>query len=51
VPLSVSIGIAQWSGSYEDVSRLLIRADAALNQAKQGGRDRVASAVIDPVSA
>jgi diguanylate cyclase (GGDEF)-like protein len=51
VRISVSIGIAQWNGPYEEVSRLLVRADAALYQAKQGGRDRVASALNDPVSA
>jgi len=42
--LSVSIGIAEWGGLREDTSSLLVRADAALYQAKQRGRDRVASA-------
>jgi diguanylate cyclase (GGDEF)-like protein len=39
--LSASIGIAQWRGPGEDPSRLLMRADAALYQAKLHGRDRV----------
>jgi len=42
--LSVSIGIAEWGGVHEEASSLLVRADAALYQAKQRGRDRVASA-------
>jgi diguanylate cyclase (GGDEF)-like protein len=44
IPVSVSIGIAEWGGAHEDLSRLLVRADAALYQAKQHGRDRVALA-------
>jgi len=44
IPLSVSIGIAQWTDAAEDASRLLVRADAALYQAKQQGRDRVVAA-------
>lgn len=44
VTLSVSIGIAQWTGAAEDASRLVVRADAALYQAKQQGRDRVVEA-------
>lgn len=39
--LSVSIGVAEWAGPAEDLSRLLARADAALYRAKNGGRDRV----------
>ncbi|HMO48531.1 MAG TPA: GGDEF domain-containing protein [Rubrivivax sp.] len=39
--LSVSIGVAEWAGPAEDLSRLLARADAALYRAKRGGRDRV----------
>jgi len=42
--LSVSIGVAQWAGSVEDASRLLVRADAALYRAKHQGRNQVASA-------
>jgi diguanylate cyclase (GGDEF)-like protein len=41
VPLSVSIGVAEWAGSVEDTSRLLVRADDALYRAKRLGRDRV----------
>ena len=39
--LSISIGVAEWGGPQEDLSRLLARADAALYRAKGGGRDRV----------
>jgi diguanylate cyclase (GGDEF)-like protein len=41
VPLSVSIGVAEWAGSLEDIARLLVRADDALYRAKRLGRDRV----------
>jgi diguanylate cyclase (GGDEF)-like protein len=44
VPLSVSIGVAQWLID-EDPSHLLSRADAALFQAKVMGRNRVIRAV------
>jgi diguanylate cyclase (GGDEF)-like protein len=40
--LSASIGIAQWRESEEETSRLLMRADAALYQAKLRGRNCVA---------
>jgi diguanylate cyclase (GGDEF)-like protein len=40
--LSASIGIAQWREPAEEPSRLLMRADAALYQAKLRGRDCVA---------
>ena len=49
IALSVSIGIAEWGGAEEEMSRLVVRADAALYQAKRHGRDRVASAGIDPL--
>jgi diguanylate cyclase (GGDEF)-like protein len=39
--LSASIGIAQWREPAEEPSRLLMRADAALYDAKLRGRDRV----------
>jgi diguanylate cyclase (GGDEF)-like protein len=45
VPLSVSIGVAEWSGASEDLSRLLARADDALYRAKRLGRDRVEAAM------
>ncbi len=44
VPLSVSIGIAQSAGPSEETSRLLVRLDAALYQAKAEGRNRVIAA-------
>ncbi|HTE42918.1 MAG TPA: GGDEF domain-containing protein [Steroidobacteraceae bacterium] len=44
VPLSISIGLAQWHGAAEDASHLLSRADAALFQAKVQGRNRVVRA-------
>ena len=47
VQLSVSIGIAQWHGAGEDASHLLLRADAALFQAKVQGRNRVVEAISD----
>ena len=48
LPLSVSIGVAQWAGNVEDASRLLARADAALYRAKHLGRNRVEPAPDDP---
>jgi diguanylate cyclase (GGDEF)-like protein len=47
VPVSVSIGIAQWAGAAEDASRVLVRADAALYQAKTQGRNRVVEATTE----
>jgi len=44
VPLSVSVGVAQWAGPTEDPTRLLARADDALYRAKRLGRDRVEAA-------
>jgi diguanylate cyclase (GGDEF)-like protein len=44
LPLSISIGVAEWAGPAEDMSRLLARADAALYRAKRLGRDRVEAA-------
>ena len=51
IPLSVSIGMAEWGGAQDDPSRLLVRADVALYQAKHDGRDRVAAAGADPLTA
>jgi diguanylate cyclase (GGDEF)-like protein len=47
IALSVSIGMAEWGGAPEEMSRLLVRVDAALYEAKQHGRDRVAAAGLD----
>ena len=44
VPLSVSIGVAEWAGPTEDPARLLVRADDALYRAKRLGRNRVEAA-------
>jgi diguanylate cyclase (GGDEF)-like protein len=44
VPLSASIGMAQWSAPDEDASHLVGRADSALYAAKALGRDRVVAA-------
>ena len=44
IPMSVSVGIAEWGGPLEDTSRLLVRADAALYQAKHQGRNQVVTA-------
>ena len=46
-PMSISIGMAQWAGTAEDGSRLLVRADAALYRAKRHGRNRVVAADAD----
>ena len=44
IPMTVSIGIAEWGGALEDSSRLLVRADAALYRAKHQGRNQIAVA-------
>jgi diguanylate cyclase (GGDEF)-like protein len=44
ISISASIGVALWSESADDISRLLSRADAALFQAKVQGRNRVVTA-------
>ena len=44
IPISVSIGVAQWTGeigAYPD--RLIAAADHALYEAKKGGRNRFAA--------
>ena len=43
IPVSVSIGVAQWTGQ-ETVEKLLARADAALYTAKRSGRNQVVAA-------
>ena len=50
VAVTVSIGVAQWGHPADDVSRLLVRADAALYLAKQRGRNRVVAAASDELS-
>jgi diguanylate cyclase (GGDEF)-like protein len=50
VPLSVSIGVAEWAGPAEDTARLLVRADDALYRAKRLGRDRVEAAAAVPAT-
>lgn len=40
-PVTVSIGVAHWPATADDVGAVLERADAALYRAKEGGRDRV----------
>jgi diguanylate cyclase (GGDEF)-like protein len=47
VSLSVSIGLAQWTDAAEDASRLLVRADTALYQAKLQGRNCVVEATSE----
>jgi diguanylate cyclase (GGDEF)-like protein len=39
--MSASFGVAEWSGPSEEPSRLLMRVDQALYQAKRAGRNRV----------
>jgi diguanylate cyclase (GGDEF)-like protein len=39
IPITISIGVAQWQS--DDAAQLLVRADAALYEAKRAGRDRV----------
>jgi len=41
LPITVSIGVAEWAGPDEAVSAALSRADAALYRAKREGRNRV----------
>jgi diguanylate cyclase (GGDEF)-like protein len=42
---SISIGVAEWDGS-ESTDMLFVRADTALRQAKQSGRNLVARATV-----
>jgi len=51
VPLSISIGIAQWRGIGDDLSQVLVRADTALFQAKGQGRNRVVLDLSDAATA
>ncbi|MFV3131878.1 diguanylate cyclase [Niveispirillum sp. KHB5.9] len=46
IPLTTSIGVATWRGEGESLAELLDRADQALYQAKQLGRNRVEASRI-----
>ena len=46
LPLTVSIGVADWQGPHDSLTALLARADSALYAAKHGGRDRVGSDLV-----
>jgi two-component system cell cycle response regulator len=41
IPVTVSIGIAEWLGPSDNAEELVKRADAALYAAKRAGRNRV----------
>ena len=47
VPLTVSVGVAHAPQGSGDLARLYAAADAALYDAKQGGRDRVAARPLE----
>jgi diguanylate cyclase (GGDEF)-like protein len=47
LPLSASIGIAQWRGPSEEPSHLLMRADGALYRAKLRGRNCVVTEALE----
>ena len=51
ITLSVSIGMAEWGGALDEPTRLLVRADAAMYQAKRHGRDRVVWDGAEPLTA
>lgn len=44
---TLSIGVADWSDKAEDVEKLLHRADQALYEAKNSGRNKIVSACFD----
>lgn len=46
ISITVSIGVAVFHSSFETVEDLVGAADAALYQAKEGGRNRVACGVV-----
>jgi diguanylate cyclase (GGDEF)-like protein len=48
VPLTASVGVAEWLGPHDSLTQLLGRADRALYEAKQAGRDRVVSRSTPP---
>jgi diguanylate cyclase (GGDEF)-like protein/PAS domain S-box-containing protein len=41
VLLTVSVGVTEWRGQSDTLSTLMVRADQALYQAKNGGRNRI----------
>jgi len=41
LPLTASVGVAEWLGPHDSLTQLLSRADQALYDAKQSGRDQV----------
>ena len=41
LPLTVSVGVADWQGPHDSLTALLARADSALYAAKHAGRDQV----------
>jgi diguanylate cyclase (GGDEF)-like protein len=45
LPLTISIGVAEWLGPHDSLVGLLGRADRALYEAKQSGRDRVVASL------
>lgn len=47
-PVTVSIGLTEWTDTLETPAALLARADKALYQAKQNGRNRVCSVTAAP---
>jgi diguanylate cyclase (GGDEF)-like protein len=51
IDLSVSIGVAQWADISEEMSRLRVRVDTALYQAKALGRNRVFASGADNTAA
>ncbi len=44
IPISVSVGVAEWRIGSESSEEFLARADAAMYVAKRGGRNRVVGA-------
>jgi len=45
IKISISIGVAEWNAEDDEPSQVIVRADAALYEAKRGGRDRVVVAL------